>query len=421
MNTNFSILFYAKRSKATVDGLVPIYYRVTIDGQRIELSTQRYIQPDKWSTEGNRAKGTTAEAKEINTYLDAIKSKIYDYQQQLIRDDKQVNAENMRNKILGIEKRRYMLIPIFQQHNREMEALIGREYAQATLSRFTNLLRHIKGYLRWKFNTSDIDIRDINHEFLTGFEFYLKSEQHCAHNTVAKQMMEFGKIIRICLANEWITRNPFYNYKCRKKEVERPFLNQEEIDAIRNKSFPMDRLNQVKDVFVFCCYTGLAYVDVHKLTSNHIRMGVDGTHWIFINRSKTETRSSIPILPVAASIIEKYQNHPQTVNTGKLLPVLSNQKTNSYLKEIADLCGITKELTFHVARHTFATTVTLRNGVSIESVSKMLGHRDIRTTQHYAKILDIKVGEDMHFLRKRLAAIKPSKDKPIHVAKIVNF
>jgi len=415
MDTNFSILFYAKKTKTTVEGLVPIYLRVTIDGQRIELSTQRYTHPDKWSVEGNRVKGTSPESKSINAYLDALKSKIYDHQQQLIRGNLPVNAENMRNKILGIEQRKYMLIPIFEQHNNEMKALIGKEYAPATLSRFTNLLRHIKGYLQWKFFTSDIDIRDINHEFLTGFEFYLKSEQHCAQNTVAKQMTEFGKIIRICLANDWISRNPFFNYKCRMKEVDRPYLSQEEIDSIINKRFQTERLNQVRDIFIFSCYTGLAYVDVHKLKRSHIGLGVDGERWIFINRTKTDTRANIPILPIAASILEKYRNHPQTLNTGKLLPVLSNQKTNAYLKEIADVCGINKELTFHVARHTFATTVTLGNGVPIESVSKMLGHKDLRTTQHYAKILDRKVGEDMRQLRERLTKV------PQPVAKVVGL
>ena len=411
MNTNISVLFYVKRSRPTATGQVSIYYRVTIDGERIvDTAVNRYIHPDKWSAEGNRAKGNTPEAKTLNTFLDALKSQIYDYQQRLIRENKPVTAENMRNKILGIEQRRHMLIPIFQQHNREMEALVGKEYASTTLSRFNTGLKHIHDFLGWKYNTSDIDIREINHEFLTGYEFYLKSECCCSQNSVAKIMMEFGKIIRICLANDWISRNPFFNYKCRSKEVERPFLSQEEIDTIRNRHFGIERLEVVKDIFLFSCYTGLAYADVQKLSRRNIGMGVDGGRWIFINRTKTDTRSNIPILPIAASILEKYRNHPQAITTGKLLPVMSNQKTNAYLKEIADLCGIHKELTFHVARHTFATTVTLSNGVPIESVSKMLGHRDLRTTQHYAKILDKKVGEDMRQLRERLtAATQPAE------------
>ena len=415
MNTNISILFYAKKSRTTADGLVPIYTRVTIDGQRIEFSAQRTIHPDKWSSEGNRAKGTGPEAKAINSYLDAIKSRIYDHQQQLIRDNKSVNAENMRNKILGIEKQRHMLIPIFQQHNSDVKTLIGKDYASATHNRFETSLKHIIDFLKWKYKVSDIDIRDIDHEFVTSYEFFLKSVCNCANNTTVKYVRNFGKIIRICLANGWIDRNPFLNYKGRIKEVARIYLDQEEIDTIHNKSFSNPRLDLVRDIFIFSCYTGLAYSDVKKLTRNHIGIGIDRGRWIFINRTKTDTRANIPILPIAATILEKYRNHPQALHQGALLPILSNQKMNSYLKEIADLCHIKKELTFHVARHTFATTVTLTNGVPIESVSKMLGHKDLRITQHYAKILDKKVGEDMLQLRERLTKV------PQSAAKIVNL
>jgi site-specific recombinase XerD len=203
------------------------------------------------------------------------------------------------------------------------------------------------------------------------------------------------------LANGWIQKNPFINYKSRMVEVERAFLSQDEIETMFNKQFATDRLNLVKDIFLFSCFTGLAYADVKKLKRNNIGLGVDGERWIFINRTKTDTRSNIPLLPISAAIIEKYRNHPQAVNEERVLPILSNQKMNSYLKEIADLCGIHKELTFHIARHTFATTVTLTNGVPIESVSKMLGHKNLHTTQHYAKILDMKVSDDMKVLKEK--------------------
>ena len=401
MNTKLSILFFVKRTKSNVDGLLPIFIRVTLNGARIEFSTKRFTTSEKWSVEGNRMKGTSAEAKATNSYLDTLKAKIYDYQQQLIREDNLVNAENMRNKILGIEKRSHMLIGIFQQHNDEIKALVGREFATATYTRYETSLKHTVDFLRWKYKVSDIDIRKINHETITSYEFYLKSVRKCNQNTTAKYIKNFGKIVRICLANGWIVRNPFINYKCKIVEVERAFLSQDEIETMFNKVFATDRLNQVKDIFLFSCFTGLAYVDVKKLSRKNIGFGVDGEKWIFINRTKTDTRSNIPILPIAAFILEKYENHPQVVNQDKLLPILSNQKMNSYLKEIADACGITKELTFHIARHTFATTVTLSNGVPIESVSKMLGHKNIKTTQHYAKILDLKVSDDMKILREK--------------------
>jgi len=401
MNTKLSILFYAKRAKTNTDGLVPIYLRVTVDSERIEFSTKRFTQPDKWSVEGNRMKGTTDEAKAINTYLDTLKAKVYEYQQQLVRENELVNAENMRNKILGVEKRRNMLVAIFEKHNDEMKALVGKEFAEATYQRYITSLKHTIDFIKWKYKVSDIDIRKIDHEFITSYEFYLKSVCNCCQNTAVKYIKNFGKVVRICLANGWIERNPFFNYKSKIKEVDRVFLSQDEIETKFNKEFSTYRLNQVKDIFLFSCFTGLAYADVKKLTRNNIGIGVDSEHWIFINRTKTDTRSNIPLLPISAAIIEKYRDHPQAVNQERLLPILSNQKMNSYLKEIADLCGIHKELTFHIARHTFATTVTLTNGVPIESVSKMLGHKNLHTTQHYAKILDLKVSNDMKDLKEK--------------------
>ncbi len=401
MNTKLSVLFFVKRTKTNVDGLLPIFIRVTVNGARIEFSTKRFTTSEKWSVEGNRMKGTSAETKATNSFLDTLKAKVYDYQQQLIREDEVVNAENMRNKILGVEKRSHMLIGIFQQHNEEIKALVGREFATATYTRYETSLKHTIAFLKWKYKVSDIDIRKIDHEFVTSYEFYLKSVHKCNQNTAAKYIKNFGKIVRICLANGWIERDPFINYKCKIVEVERAFLSQDEIETMFNKVLATDRLNQVKDIFLFSCFTGLAYVDVKKLSRKNIGFGVDGERWIFINRTKTDTRSNIPLLPIASAILEKYEDHPQVVNQDKLLPILSNQKMNSYLKEIADVCEINKELTFHIARHTFATTVTLSNGVPIESVSKMLGHKNLKTTQHYAKILDLKVSNDMQILREK--------------------
>jgi len=401
MNTKLSVLFFVKRTKTNVDGLLPIFIRVTVNGARIEFSTKRFTTSEKWSVEGNRMKGTSAETKATNSFLDTLKAKVYDYQQQLIREDEVVNAENMRNKILGVEKRSHMLIGIFQQHNEEIKALVGREFATATYTRYETSLKHTIAFLNWKYKVSDIDIRKIDHEFVTSYEFYLKSVHKCNQNTTAKYIKNFGKIVRICLANGWIERDPFINYKCKIVEVERAFLSQDEIETMFNKVLATDRLNHVKDIFLFSCFTGLAYVDVKKLSRKNIGFGVDGEKWIFINRTKTDTRSNIPLLPIASYLLEKYEDHPQVVNQDKLLPLLSNQKMNSYLKEIADACGINKELTFHIARHTFATTVTLSNGVPIESVSKMLGHKNLKTTQHYAKILDLKVSNDMQILKEK--------------------
>jgi len=399
MKKKISILFYAKKAKASVNGLVPIYTRITINGKRIELSTNRFVEISKWSTEAGKMKGASGEARSINNHLDVLKIQIIDAQMELIHKKIPLTAETLKSKILGIDVRARMLVPIFQDHNKKIKELIGKEYAPGTLERYTTSLKHTIEFMQWKYNVSDIDITKIDHAFIIDYEFWLRSVRNCANNTAVKYIKNFNKIIKICLANDWLDKNPFANYKSKVKEVERVYLNETEIENIINKEFKIERLSLVRDIFLFSCFTGLAYIDVKNLTKSHISLGIDGDKWIFTHRQKTESASKIPILPVTQMIIDKYENHPQSNNQYKLLPVLSNQKMNAYLKEIATVCDIEKELTFHIARHTFATTVTLTNGVPIESVSKMLGHKNLRTTQHYAKVLDRKVSEDMKILK----------------------
>jgi site-specific recombinase XerD len=399
MNENISILFYLKRAKVNAQGLVPIFQRITINGKRIDNSTGKFIDPTKWHTEMSKMRGASEEARSINGHLEHLKSKIYNAEKNLIKTDIPINSETLKSKLLGIEERRRTLIPIFQDHNNKIKELLGKEYALGTLERYKTSLKHTIDFLEWKYKISDIEIDKINHAFITDYEFYLRSVRNCANNTAVKYIKNFSKIIKICLANNWIDRNPFSNYKTKIREVERMYLSEEEIENIINKDFKTDRLSLVRDIFLFSCFTGLAYIDVKNLTKSHISHGIDGEKWIFTHRQKTETASKIPILPITQMIIDKYEDHPECCNQNKLLPILSNQKMNAYLKEIAGVCEIEKELTFHIARHTFATTVTLTNGVPIESVSKMLGHKNLRTTQHYAKVLDKKVSEDMMILR----------------------
>jgi integrase len=296
-----------------------------------------------------------------------------------------------------------MLLEIFLAHNNKIEKLVGKEFAPGTIERYKTAKKHVSDYIKLEYNLTDIPVKDVDNRFITGLEYYLKTERKCAHNTAIKYVTNFKKIIRIAFANDWITKDPFVNWKGKLKIVEREFLTEAEIQMMIEKELHTDRLDQVKDIFLFSCFTGLAYADVKKLSKNDIILGIDGEKWIKIKRSKTDTRSSIPLLPTAMSILEKYNSHPDVSNKDRLLPVLTNQKMNAYIKEIADLCGISKNLTFHLARHTFATTITLSNGVPIETVSKMLGHKSLRTTQHYAKILDLKVSEDMMHLRKKLS------------------
>jgi len=399
MNSKVTLHFYAKSTKANGNGLLPIYVRLTIDGKRFEYSTKKFIEPSKWSTELSKMKGNSEEARSINNLLDFTRNRINEIQFELLKDGVSLNIDEFKNRLLGIKERERLLIPIFTEHNRKIKELVGSEYAPGTLERYETSLKHTKDFLQWKFRVSDIDIEKIDHAFITEYEFYLRTERKCANNTAVKYIKNFHKIINICLANGWLTKDPFANYKAKVKEVIREFLTEQEIQSLMEKEFVSERLELVRDIFVFSCFTGLAYIDVKQLTPDNIVLGIDGDKWINKNRQKTDTNSKIPLLPTAQYIMDKYENHPVCKNKGNLLPILSNQKMNAYLKEIATVCGIYKELTFHIARHTFATTVTLSNGVPIETVSKMLGHTNLKTTQHYAKILDKKISEDMQVLK----------------------
>ncbi|CAM3010264.1 site-specific integrase [Flavobacterium frigoris] len=411
MKTKITLHFYAKSTKANAAGLLPIYVRLTVDGNRMEFSTKKFIDSAKWSPEMSKMKGNTENARSLNEYLDLLKSKIFDIQMELIHRNELLTIEVFKNRLLGIQDNQRMLIPIFKDHNNKIKELVGKEYAPGTLERYNTSLKHTVEFLEWKYKVSDIDIKHVDHAFIMEYEFFLRSVRNCANNTAVKYIKNFSKIIKICLANHWIDRNPFANYKAKVKEVERVYLSEAEIETVINKDFKTERLSLVRDIFLFSCFTGLAYIDVKNLTKSHISLGIDGEKWIFTHRQKTETASKIPILPVTQMIIDKYEEYPECCNQDKLLPILSNQKMNAYLKEIAGICAIDKDLTFHIARHTFATTVTLTNGVPIESVSKMLGHKNLRTTQHYAKVLDKKVGEDMKILRDKFSKIETKKEQ----------
>ena len=401
MDNPISILFYLKRVKVNAQGLAPIFQRITINGRRLENSTGKFVEPDKWHSEMSKMKGTSEEARSINGHLDNLKSKILNVEKSLIKKDIPVNFESFKNELSGKKERERMLIPIFQEHNRKIKELVGQEYAPGTLERYETSLKHTKNFLLWKYNLTDINIEKIDHAFVMEYEFYLRSERKCANNTAVKYIKNFHKIINQCLSNGWLNKDPFSNYKAKVKEVVRDFLSEAEIEQMINKEFVSDRLEIVRDIFVFSCFTGLAYIDVKQLTLDNISLGIDGDKWIFKNRQKTDTASKIPLLPMAQEIIDKYTEHPVCKNEKRLLPILTNQKMNAYLKEIADVCGIKKDLTFHIARHTFATTITLSNGVPLETVSKMLGHTSLKTTQHYAKILDKKISEDMMILKSK--------------------
>ncbi len=400
---SFAILFYVKKPKGYVSGVMPVYMRITVNGTPKEITTKQECEPERWNNQAQRARGTNEKSKTLNAFLDALERKVHEARLQLLESNGVISAEALKNMLTGQGEKPKMLLVLFQQHNDQLEALKNKEVSPATCQKYMTTLEHTRSFIVWKYKQSDIEIKSLSYEFVNDFEFYLKSERKCNHNTTLKYISNVRKIVNYCIKNGWLQKDPFFGFKACKKEVVRQFLSEGEIQAIAHKKFAIDRLSQVRDIFLFSCYTGLAFVDVFQLTSDRIGKGIDNSLWVMTTRRKTGTPSRIPLLPQAQGIIEKYKDNPKCVNEGKLLPMVSNQKMNAYLKEIADLCGITKNLTFHIARHTFATTVTLSNGVPIETVSKMLGHKSIKITQHYAKIVDRKVSEDMLLLQSKLA------------------
>jgi site-specific recombinase XerD len=392
-----------RKPKNYQSGDMPIYLRITVDGQRAEVAVSRKFDPSRWDTHLGRAIGTKADAKALNSYLEGVQGKLHELHRQMTEADANTTAETLKNRFIGKVEKARTLITVFEDHNQKMKSLVGQEFEKSTLQRYETALMHTKEFMQWQHNVTDIPITKINFAFLNDFEYYLRSVRKCANNSAIKYIKNLGKIVRICLGNGWLTVDPYLNYKPKTKAVHRDVLTKEELDRLIKKKFDIERLRVVRDVFVFCCYTGLAYVDVHKLKRSELVKGIDGDLWIYTSRKKTDTLSRIPVLPAALSVIESYNDHPQCIAEDSLLPVMSNQKMNAYLKEIADLCKINKLLTFHIARHTFATTVTLNNGVPIESVAKMMGHTSIKTTQIYAKVMDHKISSDMQLLRKKLA------------------
>ena len=403
MDTKLSILFHGRKKGEPEGSQLIIYLRATIAGERMEVSTYRSIEAFKWSATSGKAKGAHEDARSLNAYLDSLRNKAFNYQRELIQEGKAFNLANFRTKWNGIQEKPRMILEVFQEHNGQVAALVGKGFAAGTLDRYTTSLKHTRSFIQWKFGKDDLPITELNYEFMGQYQFWLRGVRDCGHNTTVKYLANFKKIVIICLKNGWLSKDPFFGFKLTKKEVAREFLNDEELRLIGSKKFEIERIAQVRDIFLFSCYTGLAYADVKKLKRSEICLGVDGEKWIFTSRQKTGSLSRIPLLPQAIEIIDRYRDYPSCENSGRLLPVLSNRKMNAYLKEIADCCGIKKPFSYHTARHTFATTITLSNGVPIETVSKMLGHRNLKTTQHYAKILDQKVSDDMRRLKEKLS------------------
>ncbi len=392
--TSFSVIYFVKRTRSLRTGELPIYARITINGERAEFTTQSCVKEEQWDNVRNRMRGTSKEAKDLNLHLDGIKSKLIEIKMDMENHKEDLTALALRDRFMGIETKNKTLLTIFQEHNDKCKGLINKDFAPGTVERYETCYRLLEFFIKDKYKKNDVHLHEINPMFINNFEYYLKTKRNCCNNTTVKYIKNFRKIIRIALANGWMKSDPFSNLKYHIDDVDMAYLTENELNIMINKRFTNERLAQVKDIYLFSCFTGLAFIDTKQLTYDEIE-NKDGSLWIKKKRQKTKNWCNIPLLQPAIEIMNKYKNHPTCIKNGVVLPVLSNQKMNSYLKEIADMCGIEKKLSTHTARHTFATTVTLANKVSMEVVSKMLGHSNMIMTKKYARVVDDLINKDM--------------------------
>jgi integrase len=409
LNQTFSILFWLNKAKMNERGFAPIWVRITIDGKRAESSLKRQILIHHWDNENGKTSKSCADADAINQYLIMVQADITRHYNILLTTKDYVTAEDVKKSYKGTKEIKKTFIQLFDQYmqhlleKKEVEEISGGRY-----KRFEILKGKCVSFLKTKLKKTDIMLEDAKLSFIAEFQHYLRTVEVIGHNTAMKYAKDLKQVLRYAVTLEYISVSPFANFKCSYKNVKRDFLDQEELNAMYNKELMVERLAEVRDCYIFSCYTGYAYGDAEALSPDDVTIGIDGNKWIIRDRKKTDNVENIPLLPIPLEIIEKYKNHPYCKSNHRLLPMNSNQRYNGYLKEIANLCGIKKKLTTHTARHTFATTVLLLNDVPMETAMELLGHTDIRTTQIYGKIVQKKLSNDMQKLKDKLSNPKAS-------------
>jgi len=398
VNQELSILFWLWKAKQTKDGMVPIYVRITVNGLRDGFSSGKKIHADYWNEETGFAVRACKDAVSINNYITKTSKDLERCYNELCDEHDDVTAKMVKDAFLFRPEPKPTLMKAFQVHNDEFAERVTKGIGtKGTLMRYERLREKTLAYLKKKFNATDIILEEIQYSFASGFYHYLLM-QDIDENASMKYVKTLKQVLTKAVNEGMIVHNPINNFKCPYKDPERDHLEMDELIKMYDKHISSRRIAEVRDVYVFCCFTGYAFETVYALEPENVFVGVDGGLWITKNRAKSGTEETVPLLPIALEIIERYKDHPYCVNENKLLPVNCNQRFNSYLKELADICDIDKHLTTHTARHTFATTITLENDVPIETVSKMLGHKDIRTTQIYARMTKRKISNNMKML-----------------------
>lgn len=400
MNTTIRILFWLSAGKVNKKGQSSLMLRITHNKERKQIATGFMVPVDKWDNLKTKVKGNDEYATQVNTYIRNTTNRLYEIFNDLSKKG-DVYLETLYNVFIGKDDDNMTLMHLVTYHNEQMRSRLGVDYAVATLKKYEVTKNKLMRFLKSE-DIKDIRLKDLTRKFIADFDIYMKLKEGNDQNTTTKHCKNLKTMVNLAVFNGWLEKTPFDGYKTPYKIKEKVFLSLEELKLLEEKHFKINRLELVKDLFLFQCFTGLAFADMEKLVGKDISVGIDGSRWIITYRRKTDVRSAIPLLPTAIRVIEKYNPEYSSKLDQKLLPLYTNQKFNSYLQEIAEIVGINKTLTSHAGRRTFATTVALANGVSIETISRILGHSSTKITHQYAVVTDIRISEEMNKLKDKL-------------------
>jgi len=398
----FSILFWMKKNQLQ-NGKAPLYVRVTVNGQRAEISAQRETSIIEWDPRAQMVASRSQEAKEVNNHLAILKTKILACQSKLEARNEAITAESIKNELIGKKQERKKITEAFQFWLDRLKAEVAKKKkSQATYNKYEDTFNHMKNFIKSQFKVSDKYLDEVNFAFISDFEHYLSVTLGLHNNTSMKYVSQTKSIFKMATERGWLAVNPVASFSCSFEWDEPTRLEYHELEAMYYKEMPVPRLEEARDAYVFMCYTGYGYSDAEQLGPENLFWGIDKQLWVTKDRQKTEGPECVPLLPIPLAIIEKYKSHPYCSAKKRLLPIRANSNFNGYLKEIAAICHINKELTTHTGRHTFATSVTLENDVPLETVGKMLGHSSIKSTQRYARVTRKKISNNMNELKTKL-------------------
>jgi site-specific recombinase XerD len=398
---SFGLIYFLRKARISKKQkvLVPIYMRITVNEVRSEIAMKKFVDSDKWDSSAGKIRGNKEDIKSTNEFLDKEKAKVLAIKEELLNKGEQISAEIIKMKYLGINKPENTILRVFEEHNNKLKARLNNDYALATWKRYSTTYEHVKSFIREKYHKNDLPIDNVDHEFISGFEHFLKTKENkCSHNTSMKYLGHFKKITNYAINNDWLIKNPYRNHKISFKKINYDFLQWEEVEKITAKEIKVSRLELIRDLFVFACFTAFEYVDLLELNNENYKIDSDGTCWLIKPRRKTNIICYVPLFQVPKDIIEKYKDYPKKKDN-LLLPVLSNQKLNAYLKEIADLCEINKNISFLTARRTFASVVGFKMGLSAESIRMVMGHSDLTMTTVYSQPDKTKILNDLKLVQ----------------------